>query len=61
MGTLRHVARHVKRWRGGDMIRRWVGLGLPQAGGRFHRIKGHGELGALVAALRTAPAVESAA
>ena len=28
IGTLRHVTRNVKRWREGDMRRRWVGLGL---------------------------------
>ena len=61
IGTLRHVARHVKRWRGGEMIRRWVGLGLLQAGTRFRRIKGHGELAALVTARRADAAAEHAA
>ena len=51
MGTLRHVSRHVKRWRRGDMRQRWLGLGLRRAAERFRRIKAHGELGALVTAL----------
>jgi transposase-like protein len=51
IGTLRHVSRNVKRWRAGDMRRRWLGLGLLRAAERFHRIKHHAELGALVAAL----------
>jgi transposase-like protein len=25
IGTLRHVTRHIKRWRDGDMRRRWIG------------------------------------
>jgi transposase-like protein len=51
MGTIRHVSRHVKRWRRGDMRQRWLGLGVLRAAERFRRIKAHGELGALVTAL----------
>jgi putative transposase len=51
IGTLRHVSRNVKRWRAGDMRRRWLGLGLLRAAERFRRIKHHDELGALVTAL----------
>jgi putative transposase len=40
MGTLRHVMRNVKRWRGGDMIRRWIGLGLLRMTACFRRISG---------------------
>lgn len=61
IGTLRHVARPVKRWRGGAMIRRWVGLGLLQARARFRRIKHHDELAALATALRADTAAEHAA
>lgn len=57
VGTLRHVARNVKRWRGGDMIRRWAGLGLLRAASRFRLIKHHRDLPHLVRALR--PAAES--
>ncbi|MBI4590498.1 MAG: IS256 family transposase, partial [Candidatus Rokubacteria bacterium] len=59
--TLRHVARNVKRWRNGTMIRRWVGLGVLRAAARFRRIKGHGDLAALATALRPAAAGEQAA
>src|SRR4029453_2856765 len=61
IGTLRHVTRNIKRWRDGDMRRRWIGLGLLRAAERFRRIKHHGELGALVTALATTTASERAA
>jgi transposase-like protein len=53
VGSIRRVTRNVKRWRGGDMIRRWAGLGLFNAAKRFRRIKGYREMPKLVAALRT--------
>jgi transposase-like protein len=31
IGTLQHVTRNIKRWRDGDMRRRWIGLGLLRA------------------------------
>jgi putative transposase len=49
IGTLRHVTRNIKRWRDGDMRRRW--LGLLRAAERFRRIKRDTELDALVIAL----------
>src|SRR3989475_616208 len=61
IGTVRHVTRHIKRWRDGDMRRRWIGLGLLRAAERFRRIKRHGELGVLVTALGAAKAAERAA
>jgi transposase-like protein len=61
IGTLRHVTRHIKRWRDGDMRRRWIGLGVLRAAERFRRIKRHGELGVLVTALGAAKAAERAA
>jgi transposase-like protein len=61
IGTLRHVTRNIKRWRDGDMRRRWIGLGLLRAAERFRRIKRHGELGALVAAFAAATAADRAA
>ena len=61
VATLRHVARNVKRWRSGDMIRRWVGLGLLRAATCFRRIKGHRELSALAAVLRAEPSSEHVA
>ena len=53
VGSIRRVTRNVKRWRGGDMIRRWAALGLFNAAKRFRRIKGYREMPKLVAALRT--------
>ena len=61
IGTLRHVTRNIKRWRDGDMRRRWIALGLQRATERFRRIKRHHELGALVTALEAATAAERAA
>jgi transposase-like protein len=61
IGTLRHVTRNIKRWRDGDMRRRWLGLGLLRAAERFRRIKRHTELSALVAALGTTMRAEDAA
>jgi transposase-like protein len=61
IGTLRRVTRNIKRWRDGDMRRRWIGLGLLRAAEGFRRIKHHRELGVLVAALGAAPAAEHAA
>jgi len=34
IGTLRHVTRNIKRWRDGDMRRRWIGLGLVRSAER---------------------------
>lgn len=52
IGTVREVSQNVKRWRKGDMVKRWAGIGLVQASKRFHRIKGHKSPSALIAALR---------
>lgn len=51
-GTIRRVTHNVKRWRGRDMRRRWVGLAIVDAATRFRRIKGHRELPILLRALR---------
>ena len=48
----RHVKRHVKRWRGGQMVVRWVAAGVLEAVKGFRRLKGHKEMPKLVAALR---------
>jgi putative transposase len=61
IGTLRHVARNVTRWRDGDMRRRWLGLGLLRAAECFRRIKNHGELAALTTALPAGIATERVA
>lgn len=54
IGTIRQVTRNVKRWRGGSMVRRWVGLAIAHAQTRFRKIKGYRDLPALALALRGA-------
>jgi len=48
----RHVKRNVKRWRGGQMVLRWVAAGVLEAVKGFRRVKGHKEMPKLVTALR---------
>lgn len=55
MSSVRRVTRNVKRWRGGDMIKRWAALGVFSAQQRFRRIKGHRDMPSLVKALRPTP------
>jgi transposase-like protein len=51
MGSVRDVTANVKRWRKGDMIKRWIGLSFITAAKRFRRIKGYKTMSMLVAAL----------
>lgn len=44
-------ARRVKRWNGSSMVLRWVGTGLLKAEAQFRRVRGHKQMGLLVAAL----------
>jgi putative transposase len=48
----RHVKRNVKRWRGGQMMLRWVAAGVLEAVKGFRRLKGYADMPTLVAALR---------
>jgi putative transposase len=48
----RHIKRNVKRWRGGQMVVRWVATGVLEAVKGFRRLKGHKAMPQLVAALR---------
>lgn len=48
----RHVKRNVKRWRGGEMVVRWVAAGVLEAVKGFRRLKRHKAMPQLVAALR---------
>jgi putative transposase len=52
LSTVRHTQRNVKRWRDGDMRRRWTAAGLAEAQRGFRRVKGHRDLPALTAAIR---------
>jgi transposase-like protein len=48
----RLVKRNVKRWRGGQMMLRWVAAGLLEAVKGFRRLKGYADMPSLVSALR---------
>jgi putative transposase len=48
----RLVKRNVKRWRGGQMMLRWVAAGILEAVKGFRRLKGYADMPMLVAALR---------
>jgi hypothetical protein len=48
----RHVKRNVKRWRGGQMMLRWVAAGVLEAVKGFRRLKGYADMPTLVATLR---------
>jgi transposase-like protein len=52
LSTVRRVMRNVKRWRGGEMVKRWTALGVSTAEQRFRRIKGYRDLRVLADALR---------
>lgn len=51
-GAIAEYTHHVKRWRGGGMILRWVGAAMVEAAGHFRRIRGYEDLPKLLAALR---------
>lgn len=50
-GTIQHVTRRVKRWRGGSMALRWAVTGLTEATKTFRRIRGYRRMSELVAAI----------
>jgi len=52
LSTVRATQRNVKRWRDGDMRRRWTAAGMAEAQRRFRRVKGHRDLPKLLAAIR---------
>jgi transposase-like protein len=52
LSRTRHVKRTVKRWRGGQMMLRWVAAGVLEAVKGFRRLKGYADMPMLVAALR---------
>jgi putative transposase len=52
LSRTRHVKRNVKRWRGGQMMLRWVAAGVLEAVKGFRRLKGCGDMPRLVAVLR---------
>ena len=48
MGSVEGYTRRVKRWRGGQMIQRWVASALVEAEPRFRRVRGYRDLRYLV-------------
>ena len=52
-GSMQHVSRNVKRWRGGSMVVRWAVTGLIEAEQRFRRIRGYRDMDKLEAGLST--------
>jgi len=44
LSTVRHVARNVKRWQGGDHRARWAVAGLLEAEKKFRKVRGYREL-----------------
>jgi len=48
----RTTARNVKRWRDGEMKKRWVAAGVLEAERSFRRVKGHQDLPKLLVSLR---------
>ena len=51
MGSVESYTRRVKRWRGGQMIQRWVASALVEAAPRFRRVRGYRDLRHLVGGL----------
>ena len=52
ISRIRIVKRNVKRWRGGQMMLRWVAAGILEAAKGFRRVKGYADMPTLVNALR---------
>ena len=49
--TVRTTTRNVKRWRDGDMRRRWAAAGMLEAETKFRRVRGYRQIPKLQAAL----------
>lgn len=58
---VRRLGARVKRWRGGDMKRRWCATGLLEAEKKFRRLKGHAHMPELLRALDRIPEQNSGA
>ena len=50
-GLIAHYTRNVKRWRDGQMVLRWVGTALHEAGHGFRAVRGFRDMKQLVSAL----------
>lgn len=54
IGTVRIVTDRVKRWRDGDMKKRWIATGMIEAQRSFRRVRGCSQMPDLVAAITAA-------
>ena len=52
-GSVERYTRNVKRWRGGEMIQRWVSAALLDAERRFRRVRGFRDMPRLMSVLDT--------
>lgn len=50
-GLIGRFVRHVRRWRDGRMLVRWIAAGIDEAQRSFRRVRGHADLAALIRAL----------
>ena len=50
-GSVERFTRNVKRWRGGEMVQRWVSAALLDAEQRFRRLRGYRDMPQLISAL----------
>ena len=61
IGTVRRVARNVKRWQNGDMCLRWTAAGMLEAQSQFRKIIGYPDLAKLAVAVERDVAARRAA
>jgi len=50
-GLVGRFVRNVRRWRNGRMLVRWIATGLHEVRRSFRRVRGHGDLAALIRTL----------
>ena len=50
-GSVERYTRNVKRWRGAEMVQRWVSAALLDAERRFRRVRGFSDMPKLLLAL----------
>ena len=46
-----HFTHHVRRWRDGHMLVRWIAAGLDEARRSFRRVRGYPDIPQLISAL----------
>lgn len=52
-GRIRRTTHNVAKWKGGEMVLRWLAVALAEASKTFRKLRGHKGMPKLVAALRT--------